>query len=93
VVLVAALAAAAVLSLTGLGAGLLFVTPALLVLGVLAAGWFPGEDALVAAIDRRRRRPLRAPAAVVPRRSTRVLTYTLDPVSGLCAGRAPPLSA
>jgi len=93
VVLLAASAVAAVLALTGFGAGLLFVAPALVAICALAAGWFPGEDALVAAIDRRRSRRLRAPVAVVPRWSTRVRVYTLNPVAGLSAGRAPPLTA
>ena len=92
-VLLAASAVAAVLALTGFGAGLLFVAPALVAICALAAGWFPGEDALVAAIDRRRPRRRRAPAAVVPRWSTRVRVYTLNPVAGLSAGRAPPLTA
>ena len=92
-VLLAASAIAALLALTGFGAGLLFVAPALVAICALAAGWFPGEDALIAAIDRRRPRRLRAPAAVRPRWSTRLLVSAPDPVAGLCAGRAPPLTA
>jgi len=93
VVVLAAVAVAAVLLLAGLGSGLLFVAPALLTIAALTAGWFPGEDALVSAIARRRPRLRRAPLRVVPRRAARVIGSTLHPVAGCCAGRAPPLPA
>ena len=93
VLLLAAAAAAAMLLLAGFGPGLMFVAPALVALAALSAGWFPGEDALVAAIERRRPLKRRAPVRVIARRAARVVGQSLHPVAGCSAGRAPPLSA
>lgn len=92
VVLTAALAAVAALLLLAGPAGVLFVAPAIAAVLMLAAGWFPGAEALVAIRERRRSRP-RAALSLTPRRADLVLGRLLSPVAACAAGRAPPHAA
>ncbi|HMS61116.1 MAG TPA: hypothetical protein PKD63_02475 [Solirubrobacteraceae bacterium] len=91
--LLAAAAIAALIPLTGLGTGLLFIAPAIVAVLLLAAGRFPGEQALAAARDRRRPRRLRAPRRAARPRAVSVLGRALSPVAACAAGRAPPAVA
>lgn len=88
--LAAAAAILALVLLSGVGAGLLFVAPAIVAVLVLAAGWFPGENALHTARERRHRAPLRAPRRSAMPRAATVLGRLLSPVAACAAGRAPP---
>lgn len=88
--LAAAGAIGALIVLTGLGAGVLFVAPAIVAVIVLAAGWFPGEAALLDARERRRAAPVRAPRRAATPRAAAVLGRLLSPVAACAAGRAPP---
>ena len=92
------LAAAAValvsagLLIAGAWMGLLYLLPALVLAGLLVSGRFPGEELLVRAATRRRRRTRAAPG--VPHRRTRA-SFALIPRGGrllaaALAGRAPP---
>lgn len=91
--LLAAGAIAALVPLAGLGAGMLFVAPAIVVALLLASGRFPGEQALAAARDRCRPRRLRAPGRARRPRVVAVLGRALSPVAACAAGRAPPVVA
>jgi hypothetical protein len=62
------LALAGTLLLTGIGVGLLYLAPAIVLLALLAAGYVPGERRLVEAVERRRARPaIRRSALAAPR--------------------------
>lgn len=88
--LLAAVAVAALIPLTGIGAGLLFVAPAIAAVVLLAAGRFPGEHVLAAARDRRRPIRPRASRRTARPRALAVLGRPLSPVAACAAGRAPP---
>ncbi len=89
---IAVCAIVAALPLAGLGVGLLFVLPAVIVLLLIAAGWFPGEGVLTAAARRYVVRARRAARKLAGPRPLRVLhPRGGELLAASLAERAPPL--
>jgi hypothetical protein len=91
--LAVAVAAAVLLGalLAGLTIGLAYLAPCLLIAAFCAAGWFPGERRLAAAIRRvgaRRRAGVRSVGRELPAR--RLVPRGARLLAGRHAGRAPP---
>jgi hypothetical protein len=81
------------LELLGVEAAVAYLAPALLILLPLIGGRYPGDEALVWAAARRRRRPRTGSPVAVRRRRAReaLLPRGGGLVGAALAGRAPPL--